>query len=134
MDKVPNEAPNQHDTSFFMKLIRSDTFLATAAVTKPTLYSTGSRHPSPRATFYSTGSRLPSPTATLYSVRSRTSSPTATSYIHVVIPYLYPLPSPFTLTLQYTHQLPTAPTIPFYGSIFCVLPWYYTVCFVFQLY
>ena len=48
--------------------------------------------------------------------------------------YLYPLPFPHPyLTPKYTHLRPTAPTIPFHGSIFCDLLWYYTMCFMFHL-
>ena len=71
---------------------------------------------------------------TLYSTESRTTCPSATSHAHVVIRYLYPLPFHHPhLTSKYTHLRPTAPNIPFYGSIFCVLKWYYAICFMFHL-
>jgi len=71
---------------------------------------------------------------TLYSTENRPSSPTATSHAHVVIRYLYPIPFPHPhLTPKYTHLHPTATNIPFYGSIFCVLKWYYAICFMFHL-
>ena len=62
-----------------------------------------------------------------HSKESRPTTPTATRHEHVVIWYLYPLPFPHPhLTTKYTHLRPTAPTILFYGSIFCVLLRYYT--------
>jgi len=71
---------------------------------------------------------------TPYSTESRPSYPQATSHAHNVIRYLYPLPFPHPHpTPKHTHLHPTAPTIPFYGSIFCVLLWYYTICFMFHL-
>ena len=48
------------------------------------------------------------------------------------IPVPTPLPS-HHLTPRYTHLRPTTPIIPFYGSIFCVLLRYYTICFMFHL-
>ena len=58
----------------------------------------------------------------LYSTVSRPTTPTATRYAHVVIRYLYLLPFPHPhLTPKYTHLRPTAPTLPFYGSIFYFL-------------
>ena len=50
------------------------------------------------------------------------------SNYNVVIRYLYPFPFPHPhLTTKYTHLPPTTPTIPFYGSIFCVLLRYYAI-------
>jgi len=68
---------------------------------------------------------------TLYSTESRPTTPPATRHAHVVILYLYPPPFPHPhLIPKFTHLRPTAPTIPFYVSIFCVLLWYYTICCV----
>ena len=104
--KVPNHLPNHHDTPAFFKPIRRIYF--------PPHHRSHEANPlQHRQQTFLTNSD-----------KSSTSCNT--------IPVPTPLPRPHQTT-QYTHLRPTAPTIPFYGSIFCVLLWYYTICVMFHL-